>query len=103
TTPAPPTDTVRVAFGPIGPPPALVSRMRAGVMPVKTLPPAVLLASVNQPPTSATASVLPVRLKLVTLPAVPTLTTTRLGTVCPARKLRLDAVGRVVPVGKTVR
>ncbi len=38
-----------------------------------------------------------------TLPSAPTLATTRLDTVWPARKLRFDAVGRVVPDGKAVR
>ena len=34
---------------------------------------------------------------------MPTPTTTRLGTVCPAAQLRFDASGRVSPAGQTVR
>ncbi len=40
---------------------------------------------------------------MLTLPPVPTPTITRLGTVWPATKLRLDASGMVTPVGHTVR
>src|SRR6266853_3907818 len=40
---------------------------------------------------------------MLTLPPVPTPTITRLGTVWPATKLRLDASGMVTPAGHTVR
>ena len=38
-----------------------------------------------------------------TAPPLPTPTSTRLGTVWPLTQLRFDAVGRVTPVGYTVR
>ena len=53
--------------------------------------------------TSTMTSVAPDWLKIEILPPVPILATTRLGVVCPARKLRFEVVGRVVPVGNTVR
>src|SRR5712691_11750179 len=37
------------------------------------------------------------------MPAVPTLTVTRLGTVWPATKFRFEMTGGPPPVGKTVR
>src|SRR5713101_1577971 len=40
---------------------------------------------------------------MVTLPPVPSSTDTRLGTVSPADQLRLEAVGKGAPVGKTVK
>src|ERR1700730_1142822 len=40
---------------------------------------------------------------MLNFPPVPSATWTRLGTVLPAVQLRLDATGRVTPVGKTVR
>src|SRR5712691_6269133 len=36
-------------------------------------------------------------------PPADSLTTTKLGTVCPATKFRSEARGRLAPVGKTVR
>src|SRR5262245_40990788 len=38
-----------------------------------------------------------------TLPPVPTLASTALGTTCPAAKLRFEALGRGDPQGNTVR
>src|SRR2546423_5614977 len=38
-----------------------------------------------------------------TFPLAPTLAITRLGTVSPLRKFRLEATGRVVPLGNRVR
>src|SRR2546428_1252290 len=40
---------------------------------------------------------------MFTLPSAPTLTVTRLGTVSPTTKFKLDARGRLVPEGYTVR
>src|SRR5438093_1349491 len=36
-------------------------------------------------------------------PVVPRVATTRLGTVCPATQLRLEAFGRALPEGQTAR
>src|SRR5439155_20548912 len=107
TPPTPATVAAIVAPGPTGwenpPVPVRVSRMRAGVTPTKRLPLAAgLLPSLNQPPMSAITWVEPAALKKLTQPGVvpllPTLTITRFGTVCPATKLRLEAVGCGVPV-----
>jgi len=40
---------------------------------------------------------------MLALPFAPILATTRLGTVCPAAKLRLEGVGRDVKVGHSIR
>src|SRR5437762_223021 len=82
------------------PDPGRVSVMRLGVMPVNTWPVVVgLVPSVYQPPTSAMTSTLPEKLYIVTEPLLPTGTVTRLGTVCPATKFTLDALGRLTPAG----
>src|SRR5260370_1232685 len=75
--------------------------MRAGVRLVTPLP--VVGPSEYQPTTSATTLVLPLRLNMLTLPPVPTLTGTRLGMVSPAAQFRFDAVGLGWPVGHPVR
>ena len=111
TPPTPATVAAIVAPGPTGwekpPVPVRVSRIRAGVTPTNRLPLAArLLPSLNQPPMSAITWVEPAALKKLTqpgVPLVPTLTITRLGTVCPATKFRLEAVGWLLPVGYTVR
>src|SRR5215472_6161058 len=77
--------------------------MRVGTVATKPLPPLWLVASVNQPLTSTTRSVLPPRLKRLTWPLVPTGTVTRLGRVWPALQFRLEASGRACPAGHTVR
>src|ERR1700676_4144669 len=59
--------------------------------------------SVNQPFTSTTTSAAPWPLKMRTWPLGLPGTITRLGTVCPAVKLRFDAVGLDAPVGQAVR
>src|SRR5439155_4669764 len=112
TPPTPATVAAIVAPGPTGwekpPVPVRVSRIRAGVTPTKRLPVAAgFVPSLNQPPMSAITWVEPAALKKLTQPAVvpllPTLTITRLGTVCPATKFRLDTIGWMLPVGYTVR
>src|SRR2546428_10840160 len=64
TPPSVATGTVMVPPGPTGPFAVRVSRMRLGLRPLKATPVALglLAASTNQPLTSATTSVLPVRL-----------------------------------------
>src|SRR5438445_6172246 len=47
--------------------------------------------------------VVPKALKMSNLPPADSSTTTRLGTVCPATKLRSDAVGLVARSGQTTR
>ena len=109
TPPRPATLKIKVLLarsGAIGTPPfpVRVSRIRSGVRPVNC-PPVALASepSVNHPPTSTTTSVFPAPLLMLTAPPVPSIAITRLGTVCPALKLRLDAPGTWVPAGNTVR
>src|SRR5215831_7521495 len=93
----------RVSPGLSAPKPWRVSITRNGAGAFSAAPPLGLVASVNQPLTSTTTSTLPRKLKRLTMPPEPTLTMTRLGTVWPPTKLRLDAVGWVAPAGQTVR
>src|SRR2546425_5052128 len=97
-----------VSPGRTGPrcPPLLVrvSRSRAGTIGLRSPSPPTEFSGVpTQPATSASTSVWPAALKNVTWPPLPTPTSTRLGTVVPADQFRLDATGRVTPVGYTVR
>src|SRR5207244_1297125 len=83
-----------------GPWPATrVSSSRAGVIP--TSPPAAGAGSgvVYQPTTSTTTWVQATLVAMLMLPPVPTLTTTRLGMVWPATKLRLAVNGCATPAG----
>src|SRR5215212_6699802 len=84
------------------PVPVRVSRTRAGLTGTNEDPTA-STALAYHPCTSATTSTVPLSLKIDTLPPSPTLATTRLGTDTRAVKLRLEAPGRVVPLGQTVR
>src|SRR5216683_822541 len=56
-----------------------------------------------QPTTSTMTWVDPNALKMSTCPDADSCTTTRLGTVCPATKLRSDARGWLAPSGQTIR
>src|SRR5712692_7113699 len=101
TPPWPVTCSETVASGPSGPAPARVSSSRAGgsgwYMP---LPSVADSGVVTQPATSKMASVEPAEpLNTLTLPSGPSGTSTRLGTVAPAVKLRLEASGRALPPG----
>src|ERR1700674_1469466 len=56
-----------------------------------------------QPTTSTMTLVEPRPLPMSILPDADSFTITRLGTVCPATKLRSDASGQLVPSGYTTR
>src|SRR5213080_569746 len=84
-----------------GPKPFRVSRIRCGGMAVNRLPPATVVVSANQPPTSTRTFTQPVALKMLTCPPAPTGTITRLGSSCQATTLRLEVDGRADPVGNT--
>src|SRR5438132_1059662 len=56
-----------------------------------------------QPTTSTMTLVEPKSLRMSILPPAESLTMTRLGTACPATKLRSEAPGAVVPSGQTTR
>src|SRR5260370_551731 len=104
TPPLPVTCTLMVPLagtGPVAPVPLRVSRMRDGVRGDR--PPAAGVPDANQPKTSPTYCAVPVPpLNRSILPSAPTGTTTRLGMVWPATKLRLEVVGFVTPSGHTV-
>ena len=85
------------------PVPSRVSRMRLGATAFIRPPAETAVASVYQPPTSITTSTHPAPLVMVTRPAVPSLTMTRLAIVSPASKLTFDAVGRELPLGYALR
>src|SRR5207248_10848406 len=76
---------------PMPPVPARVSSSRAGVTPTKPSPEGSPVS--NQPTTSATTSTVPAKLSSRTLPPAPTGASTKLGTISPAWKLRLDERG----------
>ncbi len=74
----------------VAPVPSRVSRKRAGVIGVSADPVSAL--SVKYPVTSAIRSTDPALLRRSTFPLT-TETVTRLGTICPAEKLRFDTAG----------
>ena len=91
------------ASGPDPPIGTRLSTSRAGV--TGTVPPgSTTVPAVKNPARSATTSVAPTDpFRNEIFPFAPTLASTRLGTTCPAVKLRFDAVGAAPPAGKTVR
>src|SRR5437899_12403565 len=66
--------------------------------------PKVALESYPYHPTRSTMTLVePKSLRTSILPPAESLTMTRLGTACPATKLRSEATGAVVPSGQTTR
>ncbi len=80
-----------------------MSSTRLGVIGSVREPGVAALASATQPTTSATTSAVPALIEKLTPLSGPTRASTRLGTVWPATKLRLEAFGTVSPFGNTVR
>src|ERR1700737_4549449 len=94
TPPWPATGSTMDAFGPTGLLVVRVSRIRAGGTATNRLAVAGVGPALNQPATSATTSVWPAASKKSTEPPGLSFTTTRLASVLPGRKFKLDDSGR---------
>ena len=80
------------------PRPFRVSSLRTGVT-VVIFAPAAALALPYVPTTSTRTWVAPALKSSMTCPFVPIFVVTRLGTTCPAEKLRFEAFGTLAPFG----